>query len=166
MRPSAIKRFHRLMLESWIEDMIRLLDQMDGDPDLEDDELEDENEHGGEVTDEPHDHSDSGDDELTLGWPEQITQRGIEMPEPFSANYDTDDSHADYGGPRSLGFDGSGYRKAKDELARLQRRRPDIHQAHVGFRRVMATGGVRNALAPFTPQSLLAMAGAGLLQTC
>ena len=131
MRPSAIKRFHRLMLESWIEDMIRLLDQMDGDPDLEDDELEDENEHGGEVTDEPHDHSDSGDDELTLGWPEQVTQRGVEMPEPFSANYDTDDSHADHGGPRYLGFDGSGYRKAKDELARLQHRRPDIHQAHV-----------------------------------
>ena len=123
MNSLAAKRFHRLMLESWIEDMIRLLDQMDGDPDLENDELEDENEHGGEVTDKPHDHGDSGDDELTLGWPEQVTQCGIEMAVPFSANYDTDDSHADYGGPRSLGFDGSGYRQARNDLARLVRRR-------------------------------------------
>lgn len=119
----AVKRLRRLMLEQWIEEMIWYLDRMDGDPDLEDDEIEDENEHGGEVTDEPHDHSDSGDDELTLGWPEQVTQRGIEMPEPFSSNYDTDDSHADYGGPRSLSFDGSGYRQARSDLARLVRRR-------------------------------------------
>ncbi|SPL63435.1 hypothetical protein OHAE_3367 [Ochrobactrum soli] len=110
-----------MMLEQWIEEMIWYLDRMDGDPDLEDDEIEDENEHGGDVQDEPHDPSD--DDELSLGWPEQTTQRGIEMPEPFSANYDTDDSHADYGGPRSLSFDGSGYRQARNDLARLVRRR-------------------------------------------
>lgn len=129
MRPSAIKRFHRLMLESWIEDMIRLLDQMDGDPDLEDDEIEDENEHGGDVQDEPHDPSD--DDEHSLGWPEQVTQRDIEMAVPFSSNYDVDDSHAPFERSAYLEFDGSGYRKAKDELARLRHRRPDIKQVHV-----------------------------------
>ncbi len=37
----AIQRFRRSELEARIEEMIALLDLLDGDPDLEDDELED-----------------------------------------------------------------------------------------------------------------------------
>ncbi|MFK4062924.1 hypothetical protein [Brucella anthropi] len=41
MMPSpAVYRLRRLMLEKWIEEAIALLDQIDGDPDLEDDERE------------------------------------------------------------------------------------------------------------------------------
>ncbi|UZD72130.1 hypothetical protein [Brucella sp. JSBI001] len=41
MRPSpAVYLLRRLMLEKWIEEAIQLLDQIDGDPDLEDDERE------------------------------------------------------------------------------------------------------------------------------
>ncbi len=36
MSSLAINRLRRLMLEQWIEQAIALLDQMDGDPDLED----------------------------------------------------------------------------------------------------------------------------------
>lgn len=36
MSSPAIRRLRRLMLEQWIEQAIALLDQMDGDPDLED----------------------------------------------------------------------------------------------------------------------------------
>ncbi|MBA8843974.1 hypothetical protein FHW02_002026 [Ochrobactrum sp. RH1CCR137] len=121
MNSLAVKRFHRMMLESWIEDMIRLLDQMDGDPDLEDDEIEDENEHGGDVQDEPHDPS--ADDEYSLGWPEQVTQRGVDMAVPFSSNYDVDDGHSPCERPADLEFDGSGHRQARNDLARLVRRR-------------------------------------------
>ncbi|GJD36774.1 hypothetical protein FMGBMHLM_3697 [Methylobacterium aerolatum] len=46
----------RLELANRIEAYIALLDALDGDTDFEfDDELEDENEHGGDVQDEPHD---------------------------------------------------------------------------------------------------------------
>lgn len=40
MRSPAIERFRRAELERWIATAIDLLDTMDGDPDLEDDELE------------------------------------------------------------------------------------------------------------------------------
>ncbi|MBR7654522.1 hypothetical protein KCX83_19660 [Brucella oryzae] len=36
MTSSAVYRLRRLMLEQWIEEAIALLDQMDGDLDLED----------------------------------------------------------------------------------------------------------------------------------
>ncbi len=36
MTSPAIYRLRRLILEQWIEQAIALLDQMDGDPDLED----------------------------------------------------------------------------------------------------------------------------------
>lgn len=40
MRSPAIYRFRRQEIECRIEEMIALLDMIDGDPDLEDDELE------------------------------------------------------------------------------------------------------------------------------
>lgn len=40
MTAAAITAFRRQMLEHWIEQAIALLDQMDGDPDLEDDDRE------------------------------------------------------------------------------------------------------------------------------
>lgn len=41
MRSLAIETFRRSELERWIAAAIDLLDTMDGDPDLEDDEIED-----------------------------------------------------------------------------------------------------------------------------
>ena len=40
MTAAVITSFRRQMLEHWIEQAIALLDQMDGDPDLEDDDSE------------------------------------------------------------------------------------------------------------------------------
>ncbi|UVV67045.1 hypothetical protein [Brucella anthropi] len=47
MTSYAIHRLRRLMLEQWIEQAIALLDQIDGDPDLEDsdDDFTDEREN-------------------------------------------------------------------------------------------------------------------------
>ncbi|ABQ60998.1 hypothetical protein P053_01971 [Brucella abortus 01-4165] len=47
MSSPAIYRLRRLMLEQWIEQAIALLDQIDGDPDLEDgdDDFTDEREN-------------------------------------------------------------------------------------------------------------------------
>lgn len=47
MSSPAIYRLRRLMLELWIEQAIALLDQIDGDPDLEDgdDDFTDEREN-------------------------------------------------------------------------------------------------------------------------
>lgn len=69
----------RQHLEDVIENLVALLDKLDGDPDLEPylageywgtggDDREDENEHGGDVQDEPHDQIDEGSDEPLLGW--------------------------------------------------------------------------------------------------
>lgn len=41
MRHPELYQFRRTTLEAYIEKMIALLDEMDGDPDFEDDELED-----------------------------------------------------------------------------------------------------------------------------
>lgn len=40
MRSPAIEKFRRAELERWIVAAVDLLDTLDGDPDLEDDELE------------------------------------------------------------------------------------------------------------------------------
>lgn len=40
MASAAIQHFRRQELERWIDNAIALLDQFDGDPDLEDDERE------------------------------------------------------------------------------------------------------------------------------
>lgn len=179
----SVESSRRHQLEMIIEQALALLDEMDGDPDIEEngdehdqsftldgrkspfnreddehcgddeptigataeidqsawasgswqwDECEEENEHGGDIQDEAHDAADQGDDELTLGWPEGNAQRGTDVPEPFSAAYDASDSHCNgYEHPLFLGFDGSGYHKAKADLVALRRRRPDIHQNYV-----------------------------------
>ncbi len=93
------------------------------------DECEDENEHGGNILDEPHD---AGDDyEPFLGWTEASTQRGIELDEPFSSNIDMNDDnfHAADGG--ACRFLGDGYAEGKKLLHELGRKRPDIPQNYV-----------------------------------
>jgi hypothetical protein len=65
-------------VENCIEGLIAILDQMDGDENLEPylagldefslDDREDEDEHGGDIQDEPHDETDEGNDEPSLGW--------------------------------------------------------------------------------------------------
>ncbi|MDG3575711.1 hypothetical protein P7F60_04890 [Rhizobium sp. YJ-22] len=40
MKSPAIYQFRRAELERWVENAIALLDEIDGDPDREDDELE------------------------------------------------------------------------------------------------------------------------------
>ena len=64
----AVRPAQRRRIEAIIEDLVKLLDFIDGDPDLEDDETEDENEHAGDVLDEPHD--DACEAEPWLGWTE------------------------------------------------------------------------------------------------
>lgn len=81
---AAPARAARARIEREIDRLIELLDAIDGDLDLEPslgwpeggpdlfaadhayDELEEEDEHGGDVVDEPHD---DGEDEPDLGWP-------------------------------------------------------------------------------------------------
>lgn len=70
---------------------------------------EEENEHGGNVTDEPHDQHDEGNDEPTLGWANPMCGT-FATPEGWVA-IDTWD------GP--LGFTGEGHVTAHDELRRL-----------------------------------------------
>ncbi|WP_343316138.1 hypothetical protein AAIB41_15280 [Brucella sp. BE17] len=43
MNSPAISRLRRLMLAQWIDEAIALLDAMDGDPDLEDTDMDHEN---------------------------------------------------------------------------------------------------------------------------
>ena len=69
----------RAEIEDHIERLIAVLDEIDPDPDLEPwlgsgDDREDENEHGGDTVDEPHDQADEGDDEPSLGRLETIEQ--------------------------------------------------------------------------------------------
>lgn len=49
MRSAAIKKFRRAELERWIIAAIDLLDTLDGDPDLEDDELEETIDEDGQL---------------------------------------------------------------------------------------------------------------------
>jgi hypothetical protein len=74
MRRTKLQR-RREELEARVEEMIALLDLLDGDADLEpslaafmgsDDDREEENEHGGDILDQPHDPD--TDLEYSLGW--------------------------------------------------------------------------------------------------
>lgn len=57
----------RAFIADRIEAMIALMDRLDGDPDFEDGhDLEAENEHGGDVQDEPHDPEEDRDDDAIL----------------------------------------------------------------------------------------------------
>ena len=82
----------RRSLAQAVDRLLTLLDAIDGDADDEAslgwaseesqsqlhadqrDEAEDENEHGGNITDEPHDPGDCGDDEPLLVWSETCGQ--------------------------------------------------------------------------------------------
>lgn len=91
----APARAERARIEREIDRLIELLDAIDGDLDLEPslgwpeggpdlvagdhpcDELEEENEHGGDVVDEPHDAEDEGNDDADLGWHDPHDGRDI-----------------------------------------------------------------------------------------
>lgn len=85
--PDAPTRAARARIEHEIDRLIELLDEIDGDLDLEPslgwpeagpdelptdfshDDREEEDEHGGDVADEPHDPEDDENDNSNLDWP-------------------------------------------------------------------------------------------------
>lgn len=77
------------------------------------DEAEEENEHGGDVQDEPHDRLDEGNDEPFLGRLETIHQG------PGTYSYGADDLR-----PHALAFDGSGYINARNALRKVNGQPP------------------------------------------
>lgn len=115
-------------IEGLIDRLIDVLDALDGDPDLEeggdheyDDEREEENEHGGDILDEPHDGGE--DDEPFLGW-DNPRVGPADTAEGWAAS-----DEADNPVPHGLGgleFDYSGYRVAQSLLRDLGARRRDI----------------------------------------
>lgn len=160
----------RLELSTTIENLINMLDDLDGDPDLEPslagvqgvsddregdegcwageadleaslgwansgsqyklhasaDGREEENEHGGDIQDEPHDMLDQGDNEPFLGWGERCGQLGVGV-----AGWNGGDA-CDTEGWSKTRFDGDGYLAGKTVLRELRRRRPDVRQEHIG----------------------------------
>lgn len=95
------------------------------------DECEEENEHGGNITDEPHDMSDEGDYEPFLGWTEKSSQHGVGATEPFTSNIDMSDENFHAGNGAACRFLGDGYSVGKRMLMDLSNRRPDVHQEYV-----------------------------------
>ncbi|WP_025199119.1 hypothetical protein [Brucella sp. BO2] len=91
------------------------------------DECEEENEHGGNVTDEPHDAD--TDCEPFLGWTE-FNATG-EKVEPFSSNFDACDTTTWVRGEDGCRFIGDGYSEGKKMLRELGRKRPDVPQNYV-----------------------------------
>lgn len=89
------------------------------------DECEEENEHGGDIQDEPHDASDEGNDEPTLGWSNQSGQ-GHRREEGWAPGDPNDCSY--HGG---LDFRGDGYWAARKALRNLSSQRPDRKQRYV-----------------------------------
>lgn len=138
----TVERSQRTRIERAIDTLITLLDLIDADPDLESslawpedgpdhlsgdlfchDDREEEDEHGGDVQDEPHDAIDEGNDEPDLGW--RNPGCGDELPADWQQPDDCFHSRVD------LSFDGSGHREAKRLLRdvsrvapRKRRRRP------------------------------------------
>lgn len=137
----TLKQNHRLALETTVERLINMLDDMDaGSEDLEPshgwlnvgsqahlhaqilDECEEENEHGGDIQDVPHDASDEGNDEPTLGRLETIQQTaasytGVAEEDAVSA---------------AVRFDGDGCLAGRAVLRNLRSARPDVPQNYVG----------------------------------
>lgn len=143
---SLIRR--RRELEERIAEMIDLLDFLDGDVDLEDDgtaepslgspevangaqiqwargntdEREQENEHGGDILDEPHDAIDEGNDEPSLGWSNPMGVRVEDMPRGWSSTDSEGWARDDLiGGTTYLDFTGEGHVAAYRELQELRR---------------------------------------------
>jgi len=128
---AALETFRRSELERRIEEMIALLDLLDDDADIEDghddeptlgaendhegrsqefwaqssglDECEAEDEHGGDILDEPHD-----DDELDQNGDEQDCCRSEDEWHPFESG---------------MQFDGTGVAKVGEMLRRAKTRR-------------------------------------------
>ena len=98
----------RQRIEAKIDELIEMLDLLDGDPDLEE-----ENEHGGDILDVPHDDLDQGDSEPNLGWPEKEGQGkriGIDCgPGDFTYDPCDTDGIGPTGRTVNLSFDGDGY---------------------------------------------------------
>ncbi|RWX74428.1 hypothetical protein EPK99_24915 [Neorhizobium lilium] len=98
----------RERLEAKIEELIGLLDLLDGDPDIEE-----ENEHGGNILDVPHDAIDEGNDEPTLGWAERDGQGlriGIDCgPGDIARDPNDTDDIGVTGERRDLRFNGDGH---------------------------------------------------------
>lgn len=139
----------RATIATSIERLIALLDALDGDENLEpslggysgdtedreyqcedegvEDDTEEENEHGGDIQDEPHDARDEGDDEPNLGRLESIHQ-GI-------GSYSGHSIEVQAGG--LLHFDGDGYHDGQKLLRDLRERRPDKRQNHVRISRAL-----------------------------
>lgn len=130
----APARAKRARIEREIDRLIGLLDAIDGDLDLEpslgwpedgpdhlaenvtQDDREQEDEHGGDVQDEPHDAIDEGNDEPDLGW--RNPGSGDELPADWQQPDDCFHSRAE------LSFDGRGNREAKRLLRGTSRAQP------------------------------------------
>ena len=143
----TITKGDRTSIATSIERLIAMLDAMDGDENLEpslggysgdvedreyqcddegvEDDAEEENEHGGDILDEPHD--DEGEAEPFLGWHETSGQGAVGL-EGWS-RADQDGMCPEMDGV--LHFDGDGYHDGQKLLRDLQKRRPDKPQQHV-----------------------------------
>jgi hypothetical protein len=154
----------RVQLATTIENLIALLDEVDGDVDLEDDErehdtvddedghdreptmgagnsidqthayrgssrpdeCEEENEHGGDVLDEPHDQVDQGDDEPSMGWTEKMGQDGVGLGDMEAADFELLDPYQ-----CATGFTGKGHDEARQMLGQQVYRRHHMHEPEV-----------------------------------
>lgn len=111
----------RQRIEAKIEELIGLLDLLDGDENLEPylagfddrhlDDREDENENGGDIQDEPHDARDEGNDEPSLGWKNPLAPTFQEL-----ALMPTDELDFEPADAVPLGFNGDGYHIARKML--------------------------------------------------
>ncbi|MBD0416134.1 hypothetical protein [Oryzicola mucosus] len=138
----TIKESHRLALETTIERLINMLDDMDPDPDLEpylagsygddreevcedegaQDDREEVNEDGGDIQDEGHDEE--PDREPFLGWDEQCSQgRGNDDPNVQILEGRADSAEDDNS---ALIFTGEGYKAYKKELVRIKLTKRDM----------------------------------------
>jgi hypothetical protein len=120
----ALDRQQRAEIECQIEHLIELLDSMDGDENLEPslagfddrhmDDREEENEHGGDIQDEPHD--DDFDLEHSLGWSNPMGLR-VHVPDEAHQLMVGIDGYEE----GSLSFVGDGYRIGR-KLLRLEKK--------------------------------------------
>lgn len=131
----------RQEIERGIEELIALLDLIDGDENLEPyladtypntEDREEENEHAGDIQDEPHDVADEGNDEPFLGWsnPRFGTP---DVAEGWASVDNCDTSYHPYSSP--LRFDGDGYwlgRKLLREYVAASEARSQQRRLRVG----------------------------------